>query len=1294
MTIETIRQQYVQALLSHPSVATISLASDTTSVSLDQVYLPRTVLHEVKGQQSQAADSSNPIREVVPKRPPNLWEKLREHRVVLIEGPAGMGKSTLSKHLVGESLTQEWRLPIWIPFHRFAASQLPLDQYLDQIYVPELGLAGAERVTDLSQRFSLGQWLHGQWRGGLGLLILDGLDEVFDPQERSAALDRLHLQGTSRDRPVTILTTRPYLSQQLPIAVEKNELQALTPREQDQLLEGYRSTVQLTDVEFQTFKKQIHTPFTNSELMGRPGHLVQILGFYAEYRTLPATETELLTYLLHRRLQTTGRVQSPIDPDDSGTRQRLLASIAWHLLACRQGQAHTRAHLLALIQQVLREQATHHTPRFSLSQASALLDDLVHNSGLLTRVESEGYVPQESGHSDFTPERYAIESAIWMQLLTGTALADTQTVASLGLTEAQVLEFLDKKAWDPEWEPVLRSWVAQAENRFLLFERLIDKTQDDLARHRRETAVRCFGEIPMEHREEAAVSALRAHIGLEVFERWKVEATEGTKKLVDALMNGVWLERDELIELDEALRRVAVRMLGAAREVVTAERKPAGYVRPRLEKVQAAVVEALGSVGAALAAKGQRALVAQLGDMDQDVREAAVRVLEKVGEVLTAESQRTLVRWLEDEDKSVRAAAMNVLGYVGTALTPEGQQALMAGLDDVDESVRSAAVQGIRLTGLARRPECQFALITRLGDEQYSVGSGAAFTLVQVGLVFTSECQQALVAELGNPKQFSRQMAVQELVEAWERLTAESQQALLARLADPDSSVWGEMVMALEHLNLAFPPEIQQALVTRLDDPDSSIRGWLVQMLGRNWERLTPESQQALVARLTDPDGSVRADTVRSIGLVWKELTPESLQVFVARLEDEDVVVRSAAAETLLHVAPKGFTPEIQQALVRRLGDTDHSVIVTATVALTHVGVALTEESQQALVVRLEDVDDFMRWAAVQVLGPAWKVLTAEKRQVLVARLGDPKKYIRVAVVNALMDVGRAITPEAWQALVARLEDDDKEVREAAALALEQVGAALATPIQQALVPRLKVAGESVRREAMVRALGEGWGVLEAAGWKALLSTLVDAERSVRVSMLRELMDIGRAFTPAGWKAIVAKIDTPNESKLWEGMEGLVQFRAMFTAAGEQALLAPLADPDHAVGAEPMRVLGRAWGKLTAAGRQAFLARLEDGDQYEYNAAVDGISETWGIPTPESRQELAAGLEHPHRVVREGAVHAIRSAEKQGLRWFEDGTMTGQGRLVSELSRTDHFADGCCIRHSLDGSFTLSPANT
>ncbi|HMS82564.1 MAG TPA: HEAT repeat domain-containing protein [Nitrospira sp.] len=1292
MTIEVIRQEYVRALLAHPSVATISLFSDAAPVSLDQVYVQRTVLHESKEKQSRAAASSNPMREVVAKLTENLWGPLREHRVVLIEGPAGMGKSTFSKHLVRESLTQEWRLPIWIPFHRFAASQLPLDQYLDQIYVPELGLAGAERVTDLSQSFSLGQWLHGQWRGGLGLLILDGLDEVFDPQERSAALDRLHLQGTGRDRPVTILTTRPYLSQQLPIAVAKTELQPLTPKEQDRVLEGYRSTVQLTDAEFETLKKKVHSPFTNHELLSRPGHLVQILSFYVEYRTLPTTETELLTYLLQCRLQTTGRVQSPLDPDDSGIRQRLLASIAWHLLACRQGQTHTRTQLLTLIQQVLREQASHHTPRFSLSHTSALLDDLVHNSGLLTRVESEGYVPQKSGHYDFTPARYAIESAIWTHLLTGTALADTETVTSLNLTDKQVLEFLDKKAWDLEWEPVLRSWVAQAENRFLLFERLIDKTQDDLARHRLETAARCFGEIPMEYREEAAVSTLCSHIGREVFEQWKAEAPRGIKTLFEAVIKGVWLERDELIELDETLRRVAVRMLGAEREI-TPEHKHAAYVEPRLPgwQVKAAVVETLGSVEETLAAKGQHALVAKLGDMDQAVREVAVRVLEKVGAALTAESQRALVGWLSDEDKSVRAAAVNVLGHVRAALTEEGQQALMAGLFDVDESVRSAAAQGLVLSGLARRSKGQLALVTLLGDEHWSVRSNAASGLERVWRALALENQEALVAELGNPNQFLRQMAVRVLVEAWDVLTTESQQAFLARLDDPDSSVWGEAVMALEHVDLARKPEIQQVLVTRLTDPDSSIRWWLVQILSRDWEGLTPESQEALVARLADLDGSVRAEVVRSIGPAWNMLKPDGLQAFMARLDDEDVVVRRAAVQTLLG-ASAGFTPEIQQDLVRRLGDTDDSVPVSATLTLAYVGIALTEESQQVLVARLDDVNEFMRWAAVRVLGPAWKILTAERRQALVARLGDPKKYIRLEAVNALMNVGRAITPEAWQALVARLEDDDKDVREAAALALEQVGAALARSIQQALVARLKVTGESVRKEAMIRALGEGWGVLEAAGWKALLSNLVDADRSVRVSTLSGLMDIGRAFKPAGWSTIVAKLDDPDESKLWTGVESLLQFRATFTAAGEQALVASLAD--YSGGTEPMRELGRAWGKLTVAGRQAFLARLEAANQYVHNAAVDGISETWGISTPESRQELAAGLEHPHQVVREAAVHAIRAAKKQGLRWFEDGTTMGHGRLVSELSQTDQFADGCCMRHSLHGSFILGPTNT
>ncbi len=1088
--ISALCERYVAALLAHPAVATVSLSAGVAPVSLDQVYLPRTVLHEVKEKQFPETASAGATREILVKRPAKLWEKLRDDRVVLIEGPAGMGKSTLSKHLVRESLTQEWRLPIWIPFHRLAASQLPLDQYLDQIYVPELGLAGAERVTDLSQSFSLGQWLHGQWRGGLGLLILDGLDEVFDPAIRSAALDRLHLEGTGRHRPVTMLTTRPFLSHQLPLTVANIELQALTPMEQDQVLEGYRSTVQLSDAEFRTLKQRVHAPFTNSELMSRPGHLVQILGFYAKYRTLPATETELLTYLLHRRLQTTGRVEPPVTPDDPSMKQRVLASVSLHLLTCRQGQLHTRAQLLALIRQVLTEHTCHHTPAFSLSQASTLLNDLVHNSGLLTRVESEGYIPQGSSHHDFTTERYHFESAVWTQLLTGTALADTETVASLNLTDTQVVEFLDKKGWDPEWEPVLRSWVAQADNPFPLFERLIDKAQDDLARHRLGTAGRCLFGLNSQWRSHEQYQRFNVQIPTEAFAVWKAEAKWETEYLCASSLRKAWMETAVgqsallagLRDKDVAVQGAAVLAFdGLWAGLSTAGQKAlvarlwdrdlvVRLVDKSLDMPEAAGLRDKDAVARLAATKiirldaaqsvaGQAALVTLLQDAEWYVRWAAVKVLGALGVGLSAEAQVALARQLSrDQNKRVRQTVVEVLSGLGAGLSAEGKIALVERLADWDTTVRWMAAAAIKSWGAGLSEEAQVALVKQLGNQDRRVRQTAVELLSGLGAGLSAAGEAALVVVLQDEEEVEevRQAAIWALGGLGTGLSTVGWEALVAGVQDRDQEVRQVAAWVLDRLEAGLSTAGQEALVAGLQDERFHVRCLAAKALGR----LGTTGQEALVQRLQDQDQEVRMLAAWVLGGLGAGLSTVGQEALVAKLQDEDPHVRSMAVSVLGNLA---LIAELSttglRALVAKLGDQNEWVRLETALMLGKLGVA----GQEALVAGLQDEDPRVRRSVAQALDRLRPGLSTAGKEALVAKLQDQDEEVRQVVALMLGKLGVA----GQEALVAGLQDENLHVRRAAAQALDRLWPELSTARQEALVARLRDEDQEVRQVAM-----------------------------------------------------------------------------------------------------------------------------------------------------------------------------------------------------------------------------------
>ena len=529
----SMREQYYRALTNLRDLY-VTVCDGTASVVVEQVYLPRVLWQEGTNQSG---------REDMVKLCIDLWSKVETERVLLIEGLVGVGKTTLTKYLVQQRLRQQHpTLPIWIPFWTFVDSGRSLRDYLNQDYVAWLGLTDRNLSHNGSGDLSLGHWLYDQWRKNQAVLILDGLDGVASPAERTRALEELECMGTASTRPATILTSRP-LPQALPLSVVKVELQELGQEDQVNIVQRYGQTLELTEGQLRSFLKGIGLESEEEQQpvnrrwsglartrLTRPGHLLQLLTSYASTGKILETDTEVTTHLLKDRLRTTGQSHHSVTPMDPVKKRQVLEAVALHLLACRQGDPLTRPHLQALVEQVLQEQAVAGLPLFSLTHARALLNEFIQNSGLFTRV-------------GFDPDRYQVE-VVWLHHLAGSALANQQIVQALNLTEAQVVEFLDKKAWNPELESVLKSWVGQTDNPFPLFERLIDKTKDDLARHRLGTAGRCLCEVKPELRARLEYQMLSMQIPTEGFEVWRVNAEQGREELVKRSLWGAWVETE------------------------------------------------------------------------------------------------------------------------------------------------------------------------------------------------------------------------------------------------------------------------------------------------------------------------------------------------------------------------------------------------------------------------------------------------------------------------------------------------------------------------------------------------------------------------------------------------------------------------------------------------------------------------------------------------------------------------------------------------------------------------------
>lgn len=273
---------YLNALLRNPAVTTVPLGGGRDPAPIKDVYVHRTMVQETIVQEKEKKDEPKSPAESdrrayrTVKLPVNLWSTLHKEKAVLIEGPANMGKSTLTKQLVWECIHGRGLLPIWIPFSRFVGPcpRRSLLDYLNHVYVPELGedLVRERHDLDNGEKITIGQWLYDGWLAEQGVLILDGLDEVFDHQERVKALYDLPLSGDKRCRGLLILTSRP-LQLSLPLMGTHVKLQGLTPTEIESVIDQYQTPLTLSPDRATTLKEKIRKAKTGSlrDLITRPG---------------------------------------------------------------------------------------------------------------------------------------------------------------------------------------------------------------------------------------------------------------------------------------------------------------------------------------------------------------------------------------------------------------------------------------------------------------------------------------------------------------------------------------------------------------------------------------------------------------------------------------------------------------------------------------------------------------------------------------------------------------------------------------------------------------------------------------------------------------------------------------------------------------------------------------------------------------------------------------------------------------------------------------------------------------
>jgi HEAT repeat protein/energy-coupling factor transporter ATP-binding protein EcfA2 len=327
------------------------------------------------------------------------------------------------------------------------------------------------------------------------------------------------------------------------------------------------------------------------------------------------------------------------------------------------------------------------------------------------------------------------------------------------------------------------------------------------------------------------------------------------------------------------------------------------------QAVQACLERVYGSAAEALRSE----IVPLLGDEDPEMRVTAARALGRLGQATPAVA-RVLHGALGDPDPRVRIAAAGALGWLGQA-TPEVVRALVGALGDADPLVRIAAARALGQLSQAT-PEVLRALCEALGDTEPQVRIEAARALGQLGQA-TPEVLRALRGALGDAEPRVRIEAARALAQLGQA-TPEVLRALLGALGHTEPLVRIVAARALGQLGQATP-EVVRALLGALGDAEPRVRIEAARALGQSSEA-TPEVVRALLGALGDAEPRVRIEAARALGQLG-QATPEAVRALLGALGDADPTVRIEAARVLGQLGQA--TPEVVRALRDALDDAD-----------------------------------------------------------------------------------------------------------------------------------------------------------------------------------------------------------------------------------------------------------------------------------------------------------------------------------------------------------------------------------
>ncbi|BBE09995.1 Uncharacterized protein MCB1EB_1834 [Mycoavidus cysteinexigens] len=526
------------------------------------------------------------------------------------------------------------------------------------------------------------------------------------------------------------------------------------------------------------------------------------------------------------------------------------------------------------------------------------------------------------------------------------------------------------------------------------------------------------------------------------------------------------------------------------------------------DNIKSEIINALGA-RPTLSEAAELELISTLQDQSENIRSAAATALER--RTLSNAAVQALISALQDQNENVRSKAAEALGGQ-SILSNTAVQALIDALQDQNENVRSKAAGALGGQSILSDTAVQ-ALIDALQDQNENVRFKATGALGGQSIL-SDTAVQALISALQDQNENVRSKAARAL-RGQSILSDTAVQALISALQDQNENVRSKAAEALGGQSILSDTAVQ-ALIDALQDQNENVRDAVVMAL-RGRDTLPKAAMRTIViGALQDQDADVRDAASRALG-GRRTLFVADEQALISALQDESRGLRRAVASWL--EGPSTLSDAVVQALIGALQDEDCTVRSAAGRALEYQS-TLSVVATQALISALQDQDQYVRFKAARALGSK-DSLSEAAVLALIEALQDQNSYEVSCIAEMALKGKSLLSNAAEQALIGALQHENKEVRYRAVSTLDGESA-LSDATVHALINILQDEHKTTGFSAGIALRGRS--TLPDAAVQALIGALQHENPDIRYVVTRAL-DSQNTLSDAGVQALIGAFE-------------------------------------------------------------------------------------------------------------------------------------------------------------------------